>query len=186
MARTGNSAGVGVEGGRVVHQPHLALSFTHYFQKTLGQLDRVLLRTGLDDRVAADYLLRLGERPVRNRGLAVGSSDPRTLRARLQSIGGDEGPILRHVFDELAHRRHVRRARRDVLVARLVQHHVTHRSIPRDFRVELDWRRFVRDAALYKHGESPGSKSTRNSAGEITSEMEKLSQPRIAEIQPAP
>src|SRR6185295_1707103 len=52
----------------------------------LGPLDRLLARLDLDDPVAGDQLLGLGERAVDHLALAAGREpDPRALRARRQA-----------------------------------------------------------------------------------------------------
>src|SRR4029450_8634438 len=48
-------------------------------------LDRLLLRLRLDQPVAADRLLGLGERAVHDRGLAAGEADARGLGRRVEA-----------------------------------------------------------------------------------------------------
>ena len=58
-------------------------------------LDRLLLRLHLDQPVAADDLLRLGERAVDDRGLAARERDARALRARVQPVEREQHAGLR-------------------------------------------------------------------------------------------
>src|SRR5688572_4968634 len=83
--------------------PDLALAVARHLQEFVRQLDRVLLRARLENREAANQLLRLGER-------AVCDSDPVTRLphacakcARQASLGRDQGAFLHALLDQLLH-----------------------------------------------------------------------------------
>ena len=70
----------------------------------LHPLDRLGLVLHLDDPVAGDQLLGLGERPVDHAALAALEADARALRARLQAGAIEHDARLDHLLVELRHR----------------------------------------------------------------------------------
>ena len=100
----------------------------------LHPFDRLGLVLHLDDPVAGDQLLGLGERPVDHAALVAGETDARTLRAWAQPGAVEHDAGLDHLLVELRHlgehllRRHL--AGLGILV-RLDDHHETHRVSPR-------------------------------------------------------
>src|SRR5579883_490027 len=64
---------------RSEHLTDIRLAVSGDAQETLRQLDRFLLRLGLDQRPAADQLSRLGEGPVGHRELTFGETNPHPL-----------------------------------------------------------------------------------------------------------
>src|SRR2546423_3843877 len=62
---------IDVESGFVVHQANLAGASADDFEEPLSPLDGLGLGCNVDDRVAANYFLALGERPVGDGELAV-------------------------------------------------------------------------------------------------------------------
>src|SRR6266699_4042998 len=92
-------------------------------------LHRFFPRLHLDDRVAGDELLRLGERPVDHGALATRVLDAPALRARLQARAIEQHPgllqllvVLLHLRDELFGGHHARFA----VLRRLDYHHESH------------------------------------------------------------
>src|SRR5690348_2278525 len=68
----------------------------------LHPLDGLVERLDLDDPEARDELLRLGERTVDDRALAVIEADARALRARLQAFARKHDARLDELLVELA------------------------------------------------------------------------------------
>src|SRR5215217_5999884 len=100
----------------------------------LHPLDRLGLVLDLDDPVAGDQLLGLGEWPVDHGALAAFETDARTLRARLQPAAVEHDAGLHHLLVELGHRgKHfLRRHLAGFGIFRgLDDHHETHRASPR-------------------------------------------------------
>src|SRR5262245_1025574 len=95
---------------------------------------RLRVRFRVDDRVAANDLLRLGERAVDDGDLAALELYPRALGRRLQPGPTDEVAALRRLLDELSHLL-VQPGRWPyvaVILRVLDEHHVAHdRSPPR-------------------------------------------------------
>src|SRR6266705_3266091 len=60
----------------------------------LGPVDRLFPRLHLDQPVAGDQLLRLGERPVDHGAFAPGELDPRALGARLEPVRSSSTPAF--------------------------------------------------------------------------------------------
>jgi hypothetical protein len=69
----------------------------------LASPNRFALRLHLDDRIAGDQLLRLGEGTIGHGELPSRDPDTGPLRARLESVGCDQHAGLRRVLDELPH-----------------------------------------------------------------------------------
>src|SRR5947209_5025934 len=103
------------------------------FRAAFHPLDRLGLVLHLDDPVARDQLLGLGERPVDDAALVAGEADARALRARLEAgaVEHDAGPD--HLLVEFCHRAEqlLRRHLAGLgILARLDDHHETHRILP--------------------------------------------------------
>ena len=100
----------------------------------LHPLDRFGLVLHLDDPVAGDQLLGLGERPVDHAALVAGEANAGAFRAGLQAGRIEHDAGLDHLLVELRHfaehllRRHPAGFG---LLARLDDHHETHRIAPR-------------------------------------------------------
>src|SRR5918995_1720617 len=103
----GPGRGLGLEGRLPVHQANLALTLAHHLEEALGQLDRVFLRLRLDDGIAGDQLLGLGEGSIHDGELSIGDRDPHALRARLKPVGRDQRPGPRHLLDQAPHVGHL-------------------------------------------------------------------------------
>src|SRR5262245_28622727 len=63
-----------------------------------GAFDHRLLRRHVEDGIAADHLLGLGERPVHHRDLAAGEPDPCAIRRGEQAPGLDHDATLLRAF----------------------------------------------------------------------------------------
>src|SRR5215218_7875080 len=92
-------------------------------------LQRLLLRPRLDQPVAADDLLCLGEGPVGDRRLALAvEADAAAVARRAQAVEREQHPGLLQLLVVAAHRRHGLGGRVPVrlLELRVHQHHETH------------------------------------------------------------
>src|SRR5689334_21622637 len=72
-------------------------------EEALGQLDCLLHRFGLDDGIAANHFLRLGERAVGARQLAAAQAYAHAFRGWTQAGRADKHAVARHLLDQLAH-----------------------------------------------------------------------------------
>src|SRR6185437_4009906 len=91
---------------RRIDLPQLALDFPLVAvqgQESLRQLQRVLHRIGLEQRVAADHFLGFGERTVRNRLPAVGQTHALAIGGRPQPRGIQQRSVRGHLGHQLAH-----------------------------------------------------------------------------------
>src|SRR5438552_16923840 len=100
------------------------------FQEFPGPLDRVLLRSDIVDRVAADDLLRLGKRSVRDRDLSIGEPGTRAQRRRRQTTHPDHDALLGRVRTQLHDLLDERRRRVRAGLARLHNRHEFHGYFP--------------------------------------------------------
>src|SRR6476659_4610550 len=99
---------------RAVEGPHLALDVplvAVHLEETPGELEGVLHRPRLEDRVAANHLFRLGERAVLHRELPEGGAHTLAFGGGAKPAGRDEAAVLRHLGHELAHLVHQALAR---------------------------------------------------------------------------
>src|SRR5262249_17914254 len=83
----------------VMHQADLAFTFAHYFEEAFGPFDRLVLGLHLDHRIAADELLRFGERSVSNCKLSSRDTNAGALRAGLEPLRREKHAGLRHLLD---------------------------------------------------------------------------------------
>src|SRR5688500_16294231 len=88
-----------------VERPDLALDIPFvavHLEESLGEGDRLLHRLGFEDRVAADHLLGLGERPLGHGELAEARAHLHAFVGAAQPRGPDERAVAGHLFDQLA------------------------------------------------------------------------------------
>src|SRR5919107_1775405 len=83
----------GVIGDEVRHLDHLAdldLDVADHIREARGPFDGLVLGLHLYDREAGDQLLRLCERPIRDRALAARELEPRAPGARVNPRGREQ------------------------------------------------------------------------------------------------
>jgi hypothetical protein len=66
-------------------------------------LDQLVFRTRLEDPEARDDFFGFGERAVGDRGAFARVADPRALRARLKSLGGEHDAVANQRLVERPH-----------------------------------------------------------------------------------
>jgi hypothetical protein len=104
----------------------------------LRPFDRLLPRLHLDQPVAGDQLLRLGEGSVDHGALSSGELDARALRARLEPGEVEQDAGFRQLLVVLRHFGNERLARRDARFRVLVgfdYHHESHRRVSFSVRI---------------------------------------------------
>jgi len=79
-----------VEGGHIVHQADFALTSASHLEETLSQLDRLLHRVDLHDRVPGNQLFGFGEGTIGDGKLASVVANPYALGVRLQTVGREQ------------------------------------------------------------------------------------------------
>src|SRR5947208_10533932 len=98
----------------------------------LGPVDRFFFRVDLDQPIAGDQVLGLGERAFNDGGLSAGEFDARALRAGLQACQIQQDSGLCHFLVVLRHRGNqpvVRHRAGFGILAGLDQHHESHRPV---------------------------------------------------------
>src|SRR5262245_12939190 len=141
----------GCRGRGLVNLANLAFAVAGEFDEPLGPFDRLFLRFDLKQREAADHFLGLGEGTVGYGQLSARVPEPRALRAWQASLGVEEDSHFGHLFDEVPHRGHVFRRRRQPGLCGPVNRKEFHRFLL------LVW---VSTPALHHYVEPEGWKST--------------------------
>src|SRR5215471_5625477 len=113
----------------LAQEAHLAQALAHDRHEAFRPLDSLRLRLDLDQAIARQELLGLGEGAVRQADLSSLGPEAEPIGTRGEPLGREQDARLVHLCDQITNGRHLLRIGRGAGLSGLVDAHVSHGSL---------------------------------------------------------